>query len=884
MRTREVLFVFVAAAGGIFGCSGSDDPAQELPETVSADIFWDEWAQLPLRTREGLDVGALLWGGPGYGLVEMEGEAPVTATGEDWALREGVVTLTVADGAPGSDKADGFSMTTGSLGPALGLPACRVEIVGSTLTVTGPTRDLGGSGYRSEAKTYTFAGLKEALGRDLDAAITAAISAPAPTISPEISAARCGASPNARIQDGLLLSVAHDIDQQIMNRTNGLKTADFAQSSIFTAHLRVENIVETCCARGILRPRVGGDATVIDGTFEMSKNKWEGTWTLCSWTEPAAECDDPCEPGQCLEALCADGSDNDGDGGADCADADCAGASCGEGCECREGAKAETLCADGLDNDGDEAFDCDDPSCAGVSCGEGCVCGQTEVCDDGKDNDGDKAVDCADDGCAAKSCGDACLCQGGQATEQSCTDGADNDGDKMVDCEDGADCDGKSCGDGKVCGGGACESVTGWRPPVELVSSPDGRAAKQKLALDDAGSSLAVWEQYVGGSGNRRVDARYLTSGGAWAATQALSAELDNGFDVDVAFDAGGRAFVLWQDRGTDDLYVSSWTADGGWTAAHELTSDDHLTGGGKLAVDHTTGNAIVAWEGWESGVDGDLLLASWYTPDGGWSAPVASALDGWNLSKVDVAFGADGSAMAVCNRTGVDYLEVVACRYTPGTGWGTAVALDQDVLSVSPHVVALQPAGYLAVWRGGASDADPHEVLASVSTASGGSWSAPTRLDTGAASVHFIDAAADAAGNVFVVWLGAAAWQQNPVTVSANRYSAASGTWSGPEELLTGYTQWGGGGDNPALAVSRGGDALVLWSALTAPMPDDPDFEVYARHLEGGGGAWSEPVTLGPGARAAAALAPNGDATALWLSDNGSGEDGVWSRRYVAP
>lgn len=639
MKRTVCLFPLLIVLGLILSCDSENRPVNGGGETVSVEQIWDEWEAMPALARDGFDISSLVWGGPGLGGFLLEGEAPLTAEGEDWGMREGPLAVweiparTKTGAEPAADSAAAASkwaMNEGNLGPAVGLPACSVDITGSTVTVTGPTKTFGQAGFVQGTKLYTFKDFKDGQGRSLETAVQALLAAPAPQVGPDQTALRCADNPKAVVHDGPLLAVADDAAKQILKRLNGLKKEDMTGSSIHSSHLRVENIAVTCCEKGVLRQRVGGDVTIIDGTWNEEEGKWEGTWTTCSWTRPAKDCADDCAKDECREGLCADGADNDADGPADCADTDCAAASCGEGCECRDGNRFELRCADGFDNDGDGLFDCQDPDCADQPCGDGCVCGQAEICTDGKDNDGDGQTDCADPDCAGAACGDGCLCQGGQASEQNCGDGIDNDGDLAADCLDGADCNGKACAEGKICGGGECKGEEPvLLPPWSQVLGGAEQDSGQDVALGES-SVYMIGGMNLGSFENPdyyMLLARYDLGGNQlWTRTLPVPNgaggrritvdENENAYVV--GYCSGGLAGV--PGIGADDAFILKYDKDGTllWTKILGSAAGDRAQG---VSLD-PDGNLFVAGEtagSFDGEVNAGLSdgFVAKYSPDG---------------------------------------------------------------------------------------------------------------------------------------------------------------------------------------------------------------------------------------------------------------------------
>lgn len=136
-------------------------------------------------------------------------------------------------------------------------------------------------------------------------------------------------------------------------------------------------------------------------------------------------------------------------------------------------------------------------------------------------------------------------------------------------------------------------------------------------------------------------------------------------------------------------------------------------------------------------------------------------------------------------------------------------------------------------------------------------------------------DIAMAADGRAFVVWQS-----QNPfggeVDIFGQRYSA-NGNANGGEFQIT------GDGAEPAVSLTTGGAAMVVWlGSLGFSTPEDPQRGVVARRFDPMGATLGEELLV-PGSDTAdrppdVAHAPDDSAVVVW-----AGHDGIWLHRFAA-
>lgn len=173
--------------------------------------------------------------------------------------------------------------------------------------------------------------------------------------------------------------------------------------------------------------------------------------------------------------------------------------------------------------------------------------------------------------------------------------------------------------------------------------------------------------------------------------------------------------------------------------------------------------------------------------------------------------------------------------------------------------VLAMTPEGATtAVW--GVDDLAGETMVMTAHRAAGGLWTSPEALaDVNDPGVPRIGAAAD--GTVVAVWD-----EQVPsegVRGVFARTRSPGGSWDAAARL----SEVGVASTDPRIAMSPGGVAVVVWSAVD-------DITVIQAIRRAPGGAWSLPVTLSSLSEASSspevAVDADGDATAVWRTTDG--------------
>jgi hypothetical protein len=395
-----------------------------------------------------------------------------------------------------------------------------------------------------------------------------------------------------------------------------------------------------------------------------------------------------------------------------------------------------------------------------------------------------------------------------------------------------------------------------WRGAGLLETIDEGEAFEHQVAFDGAGNAMAVWSQLDAATGQYKTWARRYLPATGWGTAQRIQSDAAReGRGPRVAFKPNGDAMVAWMqiDPGPiTNVWITSFTAStGSWDAATQVSAGTVGASFPVLAID-AAGNATVAWP--EGSSFATFHLMARRLEAAGWGAvqQVDSAAGG--ASRPSLAADAGGNVTVVWVQETPGGADILANRFVPATGWGTATLLETNDLRASNPAVASDAAGNaMAVWV----QADPSNLVTNNSAVysnrfSAGSWGAATLVKAGAPFAWEGAIAMNAAGDAVVVWAeddgfdGASVWARSyaagvggaplriddQVTVLARApqvgldaagnavaiWSQGGHLWSNQATAATG---WGGAADidlgtsgasQPQLAVDATGNAIAVW------------------------------------------------------------------------
>ncbi|MFM0731432.1 hypothetical protein PQQ52_13185 [Paraburkholderia sediminicola] len=372
---------------------------------------------------------------------------------------------------------------------------------------------------------------------------------------------------------------------------------------------------------------------------------------------------------------------------------------------------------------------------------------------------------------------------------------------------------------------------TGWATPTRVDTSDgtvdmSGPGASAPLLVGNAdGHALALWQQFLGGTGYGLWVRPYDPASG-WGTAVELSPN-ETSYAWTAGIDGKGNAIVAWQqkaDVADTVVFTSRYTVGGSWSAPEQIvqpvqTGPGAVTGVSGEGIDNVelnlsvtpSGNAVLAWR--QTDKTHSALWASTYDPSNGWANANPVVLEVGSPASQAVfapAAGMDakGNIMLVWGEVDIDskgaHTTTMSQRYVAGTGW-------QAVLPVTPFVDTADIGYYpqLATNDQGVAAVTwirPDGTLQASVTDANGTWG-PTQQMT--AHVYQLNSrqpriAVDATGNATVVWQDTSTATSTDIV--ANRY--ANGVWGTP----TLFGQQPQDATWPALAVNASGVTALIW------------------------------------------------------------------------
>jgi hypothetical protein len=407
-----------------------------------------------------------------------------------------------------------------------------------------------------------------------------------------------------------------------------------------------------------------------------------------------------------------------------------------------------------------------------------------------------------------------------------------------------------------------------WSYPAALntnAATDSGYDSSPQVTTDGAGNWVAVWHsnENLGGAIGTDYDilvARSTNNGATWTAPAALNtnAATDSGSDrwPQVTTDGAGKWVAVWESTenlggtigGDWDILVARSTNNGAtWTAPAALNTNAATDSGSDGVPQVTTdglGNWVAVWDSNENlggaiGTDYDILVARSTNNGATWTAPAAlntnAATDSGSDYEPQVTTDGGGNWVAVWDSNenlggtiGTDYDILVARSTNKGATWTAPTTLNTNAASDSggdgvPQVTTDGLGHWVAVWHsndslGGTIGTD-YDILVARSTNNGATWTAPTALNTNAATDSGHDyasqVATDGAGNWVAAWwsndtLGGTIGTDFDILVARSTNNGA--TWTAPAALNTNAATDSGGDYYPQVTTDGAGHWLTVW------------------------------------------------------------------------
>ena len=342
-----------------------------------------------------------------------------------------------------------------------------------------------------------------------------------------------------------------------------------------------------------------------------------------------------------------------------------------------------------------------------------------------------------------------------------------------------------------------------WGEAERIEFASGGDALGPQVALDPNGDGLAVWTQ--SDVARLNIWSNRFTPGAGWGTAQRIETEnAGPAGQAQVALDANGNGLAVWsQSDGTRfDIWSNRFVPDDGWDTAERI----ELTNSGSAAKPQValdaSGSGLAVWEQ-SDGARSDIW-SNRYTPSGGWGTAERIEVEDGDAFDPQVALGASGNGLAVCEQSDGVRSDIWSSRYTPTGGWGTAERIEATDGDASNPQVALDASGNgLSVWEqldGARSDIWSNRYMPT------GGWGTAERIeadDVGPAIRPQVGL--DLGGNGLAVW---SQFDGTRTNTWSNRYTPSDG-WGAAERIEADNA---GGVSGPQVGLDPSGNGLAVW------------------------------------------------------------------------
>jgi mRNA-degrading endonuclease HigB of HigAB toxin-antitoxin module len=280
-----------------------------------------------------------------------------------------------------------------------------------------------------------------------------------------------------------------------------------------------------------------------------------------------------------------------------------------------------------------------------------------------------------------------------------------------------------------------------WSHPSSFSDniSPDGTwARKQRVAMDNSGNAIIVWEQLDGSSILQIFKSEYRN--GAWSHPSSLSDNISldssSARKPQVAMDNNGNAIIVWRQydgSSYGQIFLSEYR-NGTWSHPNSLS--DNISPDGseavvpQVAMDNN-GNAIIMWRQYDGSSYMQIFLSEYR--NGTWNHPDSLSdnigLDGSDASGHQIAMDDNGNAIAAWRQLdGLDD-QIFLSEYRNGT-WNHPDSRRDNISpdgepTESPVIAMNENGDAIVVW----GQSDGSDIQLYMSEYRNGTWNHPDSL-----------------------------------------------------------------------------------------------------------------------------------------------------------
>jgi len=349
-----------------------------------------------------------------------------------------------------------------------------------------------------------------------------------------------------------------------------------------------------------------------------------------------------------------------------------------------------------------------------------------------------------------------------------------------------------------------------WGTAIEIGIN-NGRAVSPQFVMNNDGSALVVWEEF--GSNDSSIWARSYAKTIGWGALTLLETGDGSAHNVKIAMDDNGNAMAVWnqQSNGVYRVFANKFTAGNGWGTAQQIENIYTNTGANAPQIEmQSNGDALVVWGQTDligSGVYSSSIWSAKFSADTGWELPQFVETSEGFIPTLDIAMDAQGNVSIVWEQT-ITRSQIWSNRYDVVTGWGQSQAIETNILLSIPSAfdatVSVNKQGdAVAVWyQLGASGR--FDIWSNHYSVVDG-WGVEELIENNeVASARTPQISTDNEGNALAIYTIAN-------RIWASRYIAGEG-WK-VEAIVDRDVTGGAAAVSPKVAMNSAGEAIAVWT-----------------------------------------------------------------------
>jgi hypothetical protein len=384
-------------------------------------------------------------------------------------------------------------------------------------------------------------------------------------------------------------------------------------------------------------------------------------------------------------------------------------------------------------------------------------------------------------------------------------------------------------------------SLRSWSAPLKI--SNGGSAANARVAIDNEGNALFIWDEGF----PTQILSRTLSAQGVWnpdlsTAATFVDASTHAQTAAQISLDSAGNALVIWMEYfdGSNHICSAKKPLHLDWTTLGEISSGDFdatLTPTKALAM-NSSSNAIAVWE--ENHTSFSEVHAAEYT-QGNWSVPIAISAEPGKNARQPIA-GIDEN-----NRSTIVWSQDAVIQAKRISDPAPMTISDPTYPSIRPDLGVDAMGNAVVVFE--RSNGMHKFISASSLSAHSTQWSAP--IDISGPSLAEATGAGYPILSINPIGDGIAIWKEyaeERLVIQGAGYSL--NTWSLTKPLSFAYENAGRPlpAYDMAIAVNVAGNIMAVW-------PEDPN----------GTGSYQIKATAGVGLANAGPTPPLADPETLF-------------------